>query len=274
MSRFWVFGLLAGFSVVSGACDRRTPEERGKDYAKEKLGFVEGASKVLEEKGKSLGQSVGKGVGDTVKGTGSGVKDALYSPVRVVLDAPLAQKVNVLKASERNASGETRTIAATIAFSQRFEGRLQLHALGNDSVELGRAEPAENFSQVAGSQREVSFEFPAGTRLSKVETYVLFTTPPKVVALDATLANSGIALSQLKEQGTDVSVYAIFKKPFTGTLELRAKNAEGNEVGRSARLEKLKQETDSATFFTFKFDPRAPLASVTEFTLHSVAAQR
>lgn len=268
------FGALVGLGLFAAACDRRTPEERGKDYAKEKLGFVEGASKVLEEKGKSLGQSVGKGVGDTVKGTGSGVKDALYSPVKVELDATLAGKLTVLKAHEGELSGNTRGISVTMEFPQRFEGRLRLHALGADRGELGRAEPSENFSQLAGSQRSFTFEFPGDTRLSKVTTYVLRTTPPKHVALDAALQNSGIALSQLKEQGTDVSLYAIFGKPFSGTLELRAKNAEGQEVGRSERLEKLKQDADSATFFTFKFDARTPLATVTEFSLHSVAARR
>ena len=145
MSTRWVrFSLLVGLGIVSSACDRRTPEERG------------------------------KGVGDTVKGTGSGVNDALHSPVNVLLDAPLTGQVKVLKAS-----GNTRTVAATLEFPQRFEGRLALHALGENSVELGRAEPQENFSQVAGSQRDVSFEFPADTRLSNVSTYVLFMTPPK-----------------------------------------------------------------------------------------------
>jgi hypothetical protein len=262
--------------MASSACDRRTPEERGKDYAKEKLGFVEGASKVLEDKGKSLGQSVGKGVGDTVKGTGSGVKDALYSPVKVELEAALGGKLTVLKAHESDGSGNTRDVVVALEFPQRFEGRLRLHALGAGSApaELGRAEPAENFSQIAGSQRSVTFQFPGDTRLSKVSTYVLHATPPKNIALDAALSDSGIALSQLKEQGTDVSVYAIFGKPFNGTLELRAKNAEGQEVGRSERLEKLKQDADSATFFTFKFDARTPFASVTQFTLHGVAARR
>jgi len=268
------FGLLVGLAAISAACDRRTPEERGKDYAKEKLGFVEGASKVLEEKGKTLGQSVGKGVGDTVKGTGSGVKDALYSPVNVELDAALGGKVKVLKAHEGDASGNARNVAVSLEFPQRFEGRLRLHALGADRGELGRAEPAENLSQVAGSQRNIAFEFPGDTRLSKVSTYVLRMTPPKNVALDPALSSAGIALSQLKEQGSDVSVYAVFGKAWSGTLELRAKNAEGQEVGRSERLEKLKQDADSAAFFTFKFDSRTPLASVTEFTLHAVASRR
>jgi hypothetical protein len=274
MSRFWVtFGCVVGLGVVVSSCDRRTPEERGKDYAKEKIGFVEGASKVLEEKGKSLGQSVGKGVGDTVKGTGSGVKDAMYSPVTVELDAALAGKLKVLKAHEGDASGPMRNVAVSLEFPQRFDGRLKLVALGADRSELGRAEPADNFAQIAGSQRNVTFEFPSDTRLSKVSTYVLRMTPPKVVALDAGLSSSGIALSQLKEQGSEVSLYAVFSKPYTGSLELRAKNTEGQEVGRSERHEKLKQTADSASFFTFKFDARTPLATVTEFTLHGGAAR-
>jgi hypothetical protein len=120
----------------------------------------------------------------------------------------------------------------------------------------------------------MTFQFPEDMRLSKVSNYVLYVTPPKPISLDDALSGSGIALSQLKEQGTEVSVYAVFSKAFSGTLELRAKNAEGQEVGRSERFEKLKQDADSATFFTFKFDARTPFASVTQFTLHSVAARR
>jgi hypothetical protein len=78
-----------------------------------------------------------------------------------------------------------------------------------------------------------------------------------------------------EELGKDyASLYAIFSKAFRGALELRAKNAEGQEVGRSERLAKLEQSADSARFFTFKFDARTPLASVTEFTLHSVTPRR
>src|SRR5687768_5157346 len=91
--------------VLVAACDRRTPEEKGKDYAEEKLGFVEGASKVLENRGKGIGQSVGKGVGDVVKGTGSGVKDVIHSAVKVESGADLGGSgVKVMQAHEGDQS--------------------------------------------------------------------------------------------------------------------------------------------------------------------------
>jgi hypothetical protein len=80
MRRLWVMKLTL-VSCLLMACDQRTPEEKGKDYANEKLGFVEGAAQVLKEKGNSLGQTAGKGLTELVKGFGSGVKDVVNPPV-------------------------------------------------------------------------------------------------------------------------------------------------------------------------------------------------
>jgi hypothetical protein len=263
---------LMGLNLGLVACDKRTPEEKGKDYAEQKLGFVEGAAKVLEDKGKGLGKSVGKGVGEVVKGTGSGVKDVVHPPVKVELGSELnGSGVKVLQGHEGDASGDTRGVVVYLDFPQRFDGRLRLHALGENNAELGRAELAEPLRQPAGSQKNLTFPFPADMRLSQVTSYVLHVGSSKTLSLDTGLEQSGITLSQLKEQGTEVSVYAIFAKPFNGGLQLRAKSAEGVELGRSPATAKLTFAADSANYLSFKFDARTPFDNVTQYTLHSVA---
>jgi hypothetical protein len=263
------------FVLLAAACDKRTPEEKGKDYAEEKLGFVEGASKVLEDKGKGIGQSVGKGVGDVVKGTGSGVKDVIQSPVKVELGADLGSTgVKIMQAHEGDQKNDTRGVVVYLDFPQAFAGRLRLHAVGADKADIGRADLADNLTQAAGSQQNFTFPFPGDMRLSKVDHYVLHMTPPKSVSADATLIQAGLSLSQLKEQGSDVSIYIVFADAYTGGLQLRAKTADGQEIGRSEATEKLKQVADSAGFFTFKFDARAPLATATQYSLHSATPKK
>lgn len=254
------------------SCDKRTPEEKGKDYAEEKLGFVEGAAKVLEDKGKGLGKSVGKGVGEVVRGTGSGVKDVVHPPVKVDVASELTSSgMKVLQGHEGDASGNTRGVVVYLDFPQRFDGRLRLHALGENNAELGRAEIADAVSQPAGSQRNFTFPFPADMRLSSVTSYALHAGSNKTVSLDAGLSGAGITLSQLKETGKEVSVYVMFERPFNGGLQLRAKTAEGTELGRSPATAKLTYAADSAQYLSFNFDARTPLENVTQYSLHSVA---
>ncbi len=82
-------------------CDKRTAEEKGRDYASKRVGFAQGVANVLEEKGKGLGLSAGKGVGELVKGAGAGVKDVVYAPVKVELDPGLtAAGLKLLQAHE------------------------------------------------------------------------------------------------------------------------------------------------------------------------------
>jgi hypothetical protein len=66
-------------------------------------------------------------------------------------------------------------------------------------------------------------------------------------------------------------VYVIFGKAFNGGLQLRAKTAEGTELGRSPATAKLRYVADSAQYLSFNFDARTPLENVTQYTLHSVA---
>lgn len=265
-------GLVTLAALSLAGCDKRTPEEKGKDYAEEKLGFVEGAAKVLEDKGKGLGKSVGKGVTEVVKGTGSGVKDVVHPPVTVEVGADLTSSgIKVQQAHEGDALGSTRGIVVYLDFPQRFDGKLRLSAVGEGGAELGRADFPEVLSLPAGTQKNFTFPFPGDMRLSQVKSYALHVGATKSVSLDAALAESGLVLSQLKEQGTEVSVYAVFNKPFTGGLQLRAQSAEGTELGRSPASGKLTYATDSASYLSFQFDARTPFDNVAKYTLYSVA---
>ncbi|MGC4092952.1 MAG: hypothetical protein QM756_34715 [Polyangiaceae bacterium] len=268
-SRGW---LVACSLVALLGCDKRTAEEKGTDYAKEKLGFVEGAAKVLEERGKGLGKAVGKGVGEVARGTGSGVMDVVNRPVKVELGSELADSgMKVLQAHEAGIDSSGRGVVVYLEFPKALELKLRLQALGENNAELARAELADTVSQAAGSQKNFTFAFPSDMRLSSVASYVLHAGVIKAVTLDAALSDSGIALSQLKEQGSEVTVYAIFSKPFNGGLQLRAQSGAGSELGRSPASGKLSYAADSANYLSFKFDARTPLDSVTQYTLHQVA---
>jgi hypothetical protein len=252
------------------ACDKRTPEEKGKDYANEKLGFVEGAAKALEDKGKGIGKSVGKGVGEVVRGTGSGVKDVVHPPVKVDVGSDLGTSgIKVLQAHEGDVSGNSRGVVVYLEFPQKFDGRLRLHALGENSAELGRADVSDAVGQPAGTQKNLTFPFPADMRLSSVVSYALHAGSNKTIAVDAGLADAGIELSQLKETGNEISVYVVFSKPFSGGLQLRGKSAEGTELGRSPATAKLTYAADHAQYLSFNFDARTPLENITQYSLHS-----
>jgi len=266
----WSVGLLCGLVLLS-SCDKRTAEEKGKQYADEKLGFVQGAAEVLEKNGKKLGQTVGKGVGEVVKGTGSGVKDVVHAPVSVSVAGELAGAgLKVLQAHEGEDSAAGRGVVVLLDFAKHFEGKLRLQALAAGGVEVGRAEPPESLNEPAGAQKSLVFAFASDVRLSKVESYVLRAGVSKLLAVDASVEKSGVILSQLKENGSEVSVYVQIEKAFEGGLQLRARTAEGAEVGRSEPSERIEREAQSGGYITFKFDARTPLSSVNQYTLYAV----
>lgn len=72
------------------------------------------------------------------------------------------------------------------------------------------------------------------------------------------------------EEGTaahTVTVYLTFEKPWTGTVELRAYDAEDREVGR-AKVE-LAEKESNAHYVDFVFDPRTPLLTAGKFDLRA-----
>ncbi|MDF1562820.1 MAG: hypothetical protein P1V51_07240 [Deltaproteobacteria bacterium] len=260
---------LIALAVVPG-CDDRSAEEKGRDYADEKIGFAEGAAKVLEEKGKGLGTSAAKGVGDLVKGAGSAVKDTVNPPVEVSLSEGLQSSgLKVLEAHEGATTPEAREVVVSLAFEQAYPGRLVLLALGEEGAEAARAATPANLEQAPGSQQVLTFGFPPDTRLSKIGGYRLEELAAKSVTVDAGLPADGLTLSQLEEKGSTVSLYAVFVKAYWGGLQLRAHDAGGQELGRSEPTVALKQAADSATYLSFDFDARTPLAKAARYTLHA-----
>jgi hypothetical protein len=256
--------------VAASACDKRTAEEKGRDYANKRVGFAQGAASVLEEKGKGLGQSAGKGVGDLIKGAGEAVKDVVYAPVKVELAPELAAAgLKLLQAHEGEVGGSARTVALNLLFSKAFEGRLQLRAFTGDSnQEAGRSAPTKNVAQADGATLSLALAFPADTRLSKFGHYLLSGLPAKTSRLAPGLEGSGIVLSQLAEDPHRVSLYLVFNKPYRGGLQLRAHTADGREVGRSEPTPALAQGRDSAAHTAFAFDEKTPLDDVGSYVLH------
>jgi hypothetical protein len=256
--------------LAASACDKRTPEEKGRDYANKRVGFAQGAANVLEEKGKGLGSSAGKGVGDLVKGAGAAVKDVVYAPVKVQLVPELtAAGLKLLQAHEGELGGSARTVALMLSFDKVYAGRLQLRAFAGDtSEEAGRSAPSKNVTQADGSTLSLALAFPADARLSKFGHYLLSGLPAKTSRLGPGLESSGIAPSQLTEDPHGVSLYLVFNKPYRGGLQLRAYSPDGREVGRSEPTAALAQSRDSAMHTTFAFDEKTPLDDVSSYVLY------
>ena len=268
MRLLWIF-VVAAFLF---GCDQRTPEEKGKDYAEDKIGFVEGAADVLADRGKKVGETLGKGVGDLIKGAGSSTKDVLYPPVKVkVSESLVKQGIAINKAHEGKDSVEHKEVVVFLSFGNAFDGRLRLEAFDANGVKMGRAELADNISQAAGSVAQYEFKFPADIRMSQVDICHLESLESKKVSLSAELAATELRVNQLKETKTggaiSVSVYGIFKKAYKGAFQLRAFDTELNELGRSEPTDSLEIGPDSAKYLDFKFDHRLPLTKVASYIL-------
>ncbi len=266
--------LMIGIGILTmalGACDKRTAEEKGRDFAEEKVGFVEGATKVLKEKGKKIGESAGKGIGDLVKGTGSGIKDSINPPVKAITGPDMADSgVKILRAQEGKGTSGHRTIMVAAAFDKSFSGRFQLKALDAEGVERARSQPSENLSQAKGASSDISFVFKGDLRLSKIAHYELNLLAAKSVMVADALSEAGIGLSQLKESGHQVTLYLHFEEGYTGKLGLRVLNGDAKELGRSTPTPDLNQAVDSAQHMTFNFNPNTPMNEAAQYVLHPV----
>jgi hypothetical protein len=255
--------------LTSSGCDRRSAEEKGRDFANDKVGFAEGAAGVLEQKGKGLGTAVGKGVGDLVKGAGTAVKDVAYPPVKVGYAPDLSEAdLKVLEAHEGEGDASARKVVTELAFVKAFAGRLQVRALDAHEQEIMRSDVTNNLTYVAGGAARLEFSFARDARLSKVDHYVLHKMTAKSVTLGPGLETAGLTLSQLTEESNRVTIYVVFDKAYRGGLQLRAANSDGQEIGRSEPTAKLTQGRDSATHLTFDFDAQTKLAEATSYVLY------
>ncbi|MCA2980093.1 MAG: hypothetical protein INH41_18265 [Myxococcaceae bacterium] len=96
----------------------------------------------------------------------------------------------------------------------------------------------------------------------------------KEVTLDVheSLAPQGLTVTRATrgEEGTaahTITVYMSFEKGWTGTVELRAYDVAGREVGR-AKTELAEKEAN-ARYVDFRFDPRTPLLTATKFDVRA-----
>lgn len=66
----------------------------------------------------------------------------------------------------------------------------------------------------------------------------------------------------------EVTVYAVFRAAFPRRLELRAVDADHQELGRTEREVALNQPADTAGFVTLRLDPRVPLDQVKAYVAY------
>lgn len=265
--------LLALFALQNSACDDRTPEEKGRDYADEKLGFVEGATDELSARGKKIGTGLGKGVGELVKGTGSAVKDVAHPPVALKLDQGAKEAgLEVAAANEGGDLADAREVVVHLSSKKELQKGARLSAF--EAGKLRAHSSVEKVDLTAGGSQVLKFKFDSSVRLSKMESFVLGLESGKSLSADEKVGALKITLSQLSEGMASepealhqVSVYARFETAFSQGLSLRAYNEGGEEVGRSEPQPALRQPADSATFLTFEFDARTPLARVVAYKL-------
>jgi hypothetical protein len=159
--------------LTTVACDKRTPEEKGRDYADEKLGFVEGATGELQKRGKDIGTGLGKGVGDLVKGTGSAVKDVAHPPVKVVLSKEVAEAgLSVGQANEGSDAGNVREVIVHLKAKKPFSGKLTLEGKGEGNIEV-RTIDAHGAELASEGTQIVHFAFDQSVRLSKISEFTL-----------------------------------------------------------------------------------------------------
>ncbi len=264
------------FALLALGCDERTPEEKGQDYADEKLGFIEGAAEQLSERGKGIGTSLGKGVGELVKGTGSAVKDVVHPPVNVSLSAqtkPLGLSIG--QATEGSDGVDNREVVIHLSATKPYSGKLSLSAFENESARKAKKASAVTVSPlvdiVPGKSSVVRFQFDSSVRLSKMEQFELTLEASKQLKLDEKVTAQKIKLQQLTEtktpEGLEVSLYAIFEQPFRDGFSLRAYDAQGTEIGRSTPLPALDQAADSAGYVAFQFDKRTPVDKIATYKI-------
>lgn len=66
----------------------------------------------------------------------------------------------------------------------------------------------------------------------------------------------------------EITLYGVFRSEFARRVELRAEDADHQELGRTEREAALHQPADSARFVTFRLDPRVPLERVKAFVAY------
>ncbi|HMA92879.1 MAG TPA: hypothetical protein VKP30_09340 [Polyangiaceae bacterium] len=264
--------LAVGWFVLLLGCDKRTPEEKGRDYADDKLGFVQGASQELAKRGKGIGEGLGKGVGELVKSAGGAVKDVAHPPVKVALAASLKDSgLGIGQANEGADTPEGREVVVHLRSDKGYAGLLRLEGHGAEQLVV-QSTSAEKIELAAGGAVALRFLFDSSVRLSKLEKFELLPDLEHEIRLsDAAVKQNAIELSQLSEKKTgdeyQVTVYAVFKKATNRALSLRAYDPNHNEISRSKAVAATPRKTDSAGFLTFTFDGHTPVTKIRSYEL-------
>ena len=271
--------LSAALVLAVAGCGRKEPTDydKGKAEANKRLDYAQGAGEVLHDKGGSVGRVAGDGVGSLLRGIGTGVVDVVYPPVKVN-EAPEIAAAGI--AINKCVEGQGSDVELTAAFSKVYKGRIQMRAFDKGNVELARAE-SKTINQPPGSLLTVTFSFPSTLRLSDVAnvTLVLLATapvmiveePPPAAAAAETPPDTGLSLGQMQEQDSvppKVSIYVIFSRGFSGSIQMRAYDATDTEIGRSEKMEKLERAADTSDTLEFTFNAEIDRASIARYTLN------
>lgn len=145
------FSLCIALSL--SGCDKRTAEEKGRDKAAEKAGYVKGVGEALKKEGEEAAQSLGEGMGKVMKGTTSGLAGGLASYAIEVAPEATALGLSMTRAELRSldakkaegaakdAKEESKTypISAYVIAAKSYTGKLRLIALDSKKNEVGRA---------------------------------------------------------------------------------------------------------------------------------------
>ncbi len=248
----------AALTLATAAAGCKSQKEIGAEVVDKKLDLVEGAADELGKRGQGVGRNAAKAIGDTLKGVGSGVKDTLMPPIAVTPVADLPVKVAAANLQDGH---QARLV---LEGTQPFKGGLWLEAKGADGATLGRSVAFLYRELSFAEPTEVTFAFTSAERLSLAKDYVLHQSAPKSVSTK----DPNVKVNQLSVIGSTVKTYAVFDKAFTGSLELRALDAQGGEVGRATEAAgEQPRLADSAGFVTFAFAPETELARVESFEL-------
>lgn len=263
----WVLGALLGAQLAAcGLWDERSQEEKGRDFTRKNLDFVQGAAEALEEKGKGLGKSLGKGFAEAVRGAGSAMKDTLF-PTVPLATGTLRDSIRVLEAHEGKTDRQARRVVANLHFQKNFHGRVQVLAFSLAGTEIAKSKTTPTLKMTAGETERVEFEFPKDTRFSHVAEFQMRRVAPRSMKVASAAAVRGIKASQFSETVEGASVYVSFDAPFRGALYLRAYDAGGTEIGRS-RTELVFKGADSADYFEFTFAKPTKFEEVARYELY------
>ena len=146
--------------LVTG-CRKKSAEEKGRDAADEKAGFIKGVGDSLQGKGREAAQSMGGGVVQVWDGLKEGVEGTALEEVNI---SPELQMLGGQVTRVQLTSGGV--ISAYLIASKPIKQSLRLKALDKDGREIGRAEALVDFP--ADHAAYVDFQFDERTPMATV----------------------------------------------------------------------------------------------------------